>query len=163
FSEQRRFREQPMLIGREGVALFEHEYDVASNETLQAVSATTTQLLARFFTWISGPSDLKRKIPRADGIWIEPPAFGVDAPGFNNADGSQQHRACAAMAKEYLKRRNGPGGSRLRRFHKHVSAVPLQEALLRKSSLNTVMDYQKLLAASLFPILGLKECSYTFR
>lgn len=29
--------------------------------------------------------------------------------------------------------------------------------------MNTVMDYQKLLAASLFPILGLKDCSYTFR
>lgn len=88
FSEQRRFREQPMLIGREGVALFEHEYDVASSDTLQTVSAATIQLLARFFTWISGSSDLKQKIPRADSIWIEPPAFGVDAPGITT-DGVQ--------------------------------------------------------------------------
>jgi hypothetical protein len=83
FSEQRRFREQPMLIGREGVALFEHEYDLASSETLEAASGATTELLARFFTWISGPSELRQKIPRADSIWIEPPAFGVDAPGIN--------------------------------------------------------------------------------
>lgn len=83
FSEQRRFRDQPMLIRREGVALFEHEYDVPSNETLETATAVTTGLLARFFTWISGPSDLKQKILRADSIWIEPPAFGVDAPGIN--------------------------------------------------------------------------------
>jgi len=82
FSEERRFREQPMLIGREGVALFEHEYDIASTETLETAKAATTELLARFFTWMSGPSELKRKIPHADGIWIEPPAFGVDAPGI---------------------------------------------------------------------------------
>jgi PD-(D/E)XK nuclease superfamily len=71
FSEQRRFRQQPMLIGRQGVALFEHEYDVASNETLETASAATTKLLARFFTWMSGRTELK------------PPAFGVDAPGIN--------------------------------------------------------------------------------
>lgn len=88
FSEQHRYRDQPMLIGREGVALFEHEYDLISGETLEGAYESVAKLFQRFIDWISAPSDLSLKISRADGIWIEPPTFGVDAPGVT-LDGVQ--------------------------------------------------------------------------
>jgi hypothetical protein len=88
FSEQRRYRDQPMLIGREGVALFEHEYSVNSHDTLDTAYEFVRQLVERFIVWVSSYSELSRKISRADGLWIEPPAFGVDAPGVT-LDGVQ--------------------------------------------------------------------------
>lgn len=87
FSEKRRFREEPVAIGKFGVALFEHEYDEIPPETqMETLIEKAVRMLACFFTWAESESGLVERIKTADRIWIEPPAWGVDAPGFMVGD-----------------------------------------------------------------------------
>ena len=83
FSEQKRFRTQPMLIDKGGVGLVEHEYDTmpegVSANTVYQGAATALQ---KFVNWAEADSGLCEKIRLADNLWIEPPVFGVEAPGF---------------------------------------------------------------------------------
>ena len=83
FSEKRRFREEPASVGKYGVALFEHEYDELPPETqLEALIEKAVRMLGCYFLWATGESGLLEKVKTADRIWIEPPAWGTDAPGF---------------------------------------------------------------------------------
>jgi len=83
FSEKRRFREEPASVGKFGVALFEHEYDELAPETqLEPLVEKATRMLGCYHRWAVGDSGLLEKVKVADRIWIEPPAWGADAPGF---------------------------------------------------------------------------------
>jgi hypothetical protein len=83
FSEKRRFREEPASVGKFGVALFEHEYDELPPETqLEALIERAVRMLGCYFLWATGKSGLLENVRMADRIWIEPPAWGTDAPGF---------------------------------------------------------------------------------
>src|SRR6266536_2745881 len=83
FSTQRRFRTQPGLVDQAGVALFEHEYDeMPPGIEPERVFEEASKMLSRFLLWAEGPGKLPEKITGADRIWIEPPMFGPDAPGF---------------------------------------------------------------------------------
>jgi len=42
--------------------------------------------LQKFFAWASGEVDLPRRVAEAAKVWIEPQAFGPDAPGFQEDD-----------------------------------------------------------------------------
>ena len=82
FSEKRRFREEPAAVGKTGVALFEHEYDEMPPETkLEVLIEKAIKMLQTFYTW-AGASGLAEQVRTADRIWIEPPAWGAEAPGF---------------------------------------------------------------------------------
>lgn len=83
FSEKRRFREEPAAVGKTGVALFEHEYDELPPETsVEALIEKAVKLTGTFYAWAEGESGLAEKVRTADRIWIEPPAWGIEAPGF---------------------------------------------------------------------------------
>jgi hypothetical protein len=83
FSEQRRFRQQPMSIDRGGLALLEHEYDqMPATITPESVFGEVNAMVGRFLDWAAGPSGLEAKVADADNTWIEPPGFGPDAPGI---------------------------------------------------------------------------------
>ena len=83
FSEKRRFREEPAAVGKTGVALFEHEYDEMPPETsVEALIEKAAKITGTFYAWAEGESGLAEKVRTADRIWIEPPAWGVEAPGF---------------------------------------------------------------------------------
>ncbi len=89
FSNQKRFRDQPALIDKGGLALLEHEYD--ESETEVAAAALFEEVKAgfeRFLNWAAGAARLVEKVKTADNVWIEPPVFGEDAPSFM-ADGVQ--------------------------------------------------------------------------
>jgi hypothetical protein len=83
FSEKRRFREEPASVGKSGVALFEHEYDEVPPETrIDGLIERATKMLQTFYAWAEGASKLAEHVRTADRIWIEPPAWGAEAPGF---------------------------------------------------------------------------------
>lgn len=83
FSEKRRFREEPASVGKVGTALFEHEYDEVPPEMqVEVLIERASRMLGCFFTWADGEGDLIGRLKTADRIWIEPPAWGADAPGF---------------------------------------------------------------------------------
>jgi hypothetical protein len=83
FSEKRRFREEPTAVGKTGVALFEHEYDEVPPETsVEALIEKAAKMIRAFYSWAEGESGLAEKVRTADRIWIEPPAWGIEAPGF---------------------------------------------------------------------------------
>ncbi|MCI0540192.1 MAG: PD-(D/E)XK nuclease family protein [Verrucomicrobiales bacterium] len=83
FSEQKRFRTQPTLIDKGGLGLVEHEYDsVPAGTSANAVYQDAASAFRKFVTWAEGQSGLCTKIRFADNVWIEPPVFGIDAPGF---------------------------------------------------------------------------------
>jgi len=82
FSEKRRFREEPAGVGKTGVALFEHEYDEMPPETrVEVLIEKAIKMLQTFYAW-AGASGLAEQVRTADRIWIEPPAWGAEAPGF---------------------------------------------------------------------------------
>ncbi len=86
FSEQKRFRTQPMLIDKGGLGLVEHEYDsVPAGVTAKSIYEDAASGFRKFVAW-SG--DICAKIRLADNVWIEPPVFGPEAPGFT-LDGVQ--------------------------------------------------------------------------
>lgn len=87
FSEKRRFREEPAAVGKSGVALFEHEYDEVPPDTkVELLVEKATRMLQTFYTWAEGPTHLAEKVQTADSFWIEPPAWGAEAPGFMVGD-----------------------------------------------------------------------------
>lgn len=87
FSEKRRFREEPSAIGKSGVALFEHEYDEVPPETvIENLMEKAAGMMRTFYAWAEGESGLIQKVQSADRIWIEPAAWGVEAPGFMVGD-----------------------------------------------------------------------------
>lgn len=89
FSEQKRFRTEPMQIDKGGLGLVEHEYDsVPTGVTTNIVYEDAATAFRKFVTWAEGQSGLFAKIQSADNLWIEPPVFGPEAPGFT-LDGVQ--------------------------------------------------------------------------
>ena len=82
FSESRQFRFQPAAVDRAGVALIEHEYDEVSADlspesTFEAAGAQ----LRAFFVWAQD-CQLPLLVRNSNRLWIEPPMWGADAPGF---------------------------------------------------------------------------------
>jgi len=83
FSAARKFRTDPWLIDKAGVALLEHEYgEMPAEISAATVFAAASQSFARFLDWAEGAGALPEKIRMADRIWIEPQSFGAEAPGF---------------------------------------------------------------------------------
>ena len=83
FSEKRRFREEPASVGRFGTALFEHEYDEVPPETcVEELGGEATAMLRNFFLWVENTPDFMTAFMAARRRWIEPPAWGIAAPGF---------------------------------------------------------------------------------
>lgn len=80
FSEQKRFRAQPLLIDKGGLGLVEHEYDCApTGVTAGSLYEDAARGFEKFVAWGDG---VCAKVRMADNIWIEPPVFGPEAPGF---------------------------------------------------------------------------------
>lgn len=87
FSATRAYRKQPLQIGRVGAALLEHEYDeMPADVTIDALRLKTETMLRQFWGWAETNEDLPGKVRGADRVWIEPPAFGPEAPGFTRDD-----------------------------------------------------------------------------
>ncbi len=83
FSEQKRFRKQPMLIDKGGLALLEHEYDcLPAGTTEVSILENVVGAWKKFLDWANGPVGLIEKVRSADNVWIEPPMFGDNVPGF---------------------------------------------------------------------------------
>jgi len=83
FSASGKYRSDPRSIDKTGVALLEHEYgEMPSGITASTVFAEASRLFARFVQWAENAGSLPEKIRTADRIWIEPQAFGPEAPGF---------------------------------------------------------------------------------
>ncbi len=80
FSERRCFRTQPLLIDKGGLGLVEHEYDsVPAGVTADSVYDDVASGFHKFVAWADG---ICARIRVADNVWIEPPVFGPEAPGF---------------------------------------------------------------------------------
>jgi hypothetical protein len=87
FSECGTYRSDPYGIGKTGVALFEHEYgEMPSGTTASAAIDRALEMMTCFFVWIQGGDGVFERIKTADAIWIEPPAWGAEAPGFMIGD-----------------------------------------------------------------------------
>ena len=83
FSVSFKYRAQPWQIDKQGVALLEHEYgEMPADVGIESVYLKTAGMVQRFMAWATGEADLPAKISSADRVWIEPPGFGPDAPGF---------------------------------------------------------------------------------
>jgi hypothetical protein len=83
FSKSGSYRTNPYDIEKRGVALFEHEYGETSDfADPQMVFGSVTALLGKFFKWAGGELDLPGRVAQAAKVWIEPQAYGPDAPGF---------------------------------------------------------------------------------
>jgi len=86
FSAQGRFRTQPYQIDKSGVALVEHYYSQMPADTNAAWAYGQAEpWMVRFLTWAEA-SGVLREVEQADRIWIEPPPWGEDAPGFLEQD-----------------------------------------------------------------------------
>lgn len=82
FSSQRAFLTTPYAIDKEGVALLEHYYDEMPPEcTPEAAADQVASLLERFLSW-AGEAAIIERMKAADQVWIEPDAWGPEAPGF---------------------------------------------------------------------------------
>ncbi|ODU24921.1 MAG: hypothetical protein ABS95_01310 [Verrucomicrobia bacterium SCN 57-15] len=80
FSEQKRFRTQPTLIDKGGLGLVEHEYDcVPAGVNAKSIHEDAASGFRKFAAWADG---ICAKVRVADNVWIEPPVFGPEAPGF---------------------------------------------------------------------------------
>lgn len=89
FSEQKRFRTQPTLIEKGGLGLVEHEYDCVPEDVTAGVAYQgAATAFKKFVGWAEHEAGVCNKIRLADNLWIEPPVFGVEAPGFT-LDGVQ--------------------------------------------------------------------------
>jgi len=83
FSESRKFREEPASVGRFGAALFEHEYDEVPLETNpKEIVEEAVGKLSTFFKWAEEHSEFIATFKSAKRRWIEPPPWGVGAPGY---------------------------------------------------------------------------------
>ncbi len=88
FSAQGRYRVQPFSIDKAGVALLEHYYgQMPADTTAASAFAQVETWMKRFLTWADA-GELAKELAAADRVWIEPPAWGNDAPGFEE-DGVQ--------------------------------------------------------------------------
>jgi hypothetical protein len=89
FSSSKSFRSNPRAIDqKDGLALFEHEYDVGLGEqdfmkAIQDIEYWT----CRFAAW-ARDNDLANSVRRAARVWVEPRPYGPKAPGFE-MDGVQ--------------------------------------------------------------------------
>jgi hypothetical protein len=89
FSEQKRFLTQPALIDKGGLGLVEHAYDsVPNGVNSDVVYEKVARGFQTFAAWAEGAAAICEKVRTADNVWIEPPVFGADAPGFH-LDGVQ--------------------------------------------------------------------------
>lgn len=88
FSALGRYKTQPYLIDKAGVALLEHHYQqIPAGMDAATAHARAETWMTQFLTWAEG-AGIRDEVMRADRLWIEPPAWGVDAPGFEE-DGVQ--------------------------------------------------------------------------
>ncbi|GAB1488625.1 hypothetical protein MASR2M8_10710 [Opitutaceae bacterium] len=82
FSSDRTFIKKPYAIGKEGAALLEHFYEeMPAERTAEAAGDQVATLLERFLSW-AADADLIARMKHADRVWIEPDAWGPEAPGF---------------------------------------------------------------------------------
>jgi hypothetical protein len=82
FSSQRTFVKSPYGIDKEGVALLEHYYDeMPPANTEKGAADQVTALLEKFMAWVD-EAGLIAQMREADRVWIEPDAWGPEAPGF---------------------------------------------------------------------------------
>lgn len=83
FSERRLYRSDPYAVGKTGAALYEHEYKELNGAVALEVAVNRAgEMLRNFLAWAKEDRDFIQKVKTADNIWIEPPAWGADAPGF---------------------------------------------------------------------------------
>lgn len=76
------------LADGHGVALFEHEYELAIPDDAKEQSLDrVSEWIERFAAW-TRECDLTATLRRAKQVWIEPKTFGPQAPGFR-MDGAQ--------------------------------------------------------------------------
>jgi hypothetical protein len=88
FSVQRRFRQQPFLIDKSGVALLEHYYEqMPADMNAERAYLQVEGALNHFMDWAEG-GNIAAEVQGADRLWIEPPAWGAEAPGFQS-DGTK--------------------------------------------------------------------------
>jgi hypothetical protein len=88
FSAQGRYRTQPFLIDKAGVALLEHYYgQMPADMNAERAYFQVEGPLNHFIDWAEG-RNLAAEVQGADRLWIEPPAWGIEAPGFQS-DGIQ--------------------------------------------------------------------------
>ena len=82
FSSQRTYLKNPYAIGKEGAALLEHFYEeMPAERSAEAAGDHVATLLERFMSW-ADEVDLISRMKDADRVWIEPDAWGPEAPGF---------------------------------------------------------------------------------
>lgn len=82
FSSQRTFLTKPYAIDKEGAALLEHFYgEMPADKSAESAGDQVATLLERFLSWVS-EVDLIARMKDADRVWIEPDAWGPEAPGF---------------------------------------------------------------------------------
>jgi len=83
FSETRSFRDNPLLIDKDGgLALFEHEYDAElEGKNSKVILKFLEALVNRFAVWVE-QTELKKVVQDAKQIWIEPAIYGANTPGF---------------------------------------------------------------------------------
>lgn len=82
FSSQRAFIKTPYAIDKEGAALLEHFYEeMPPDNTAESAADQVATLLKRFLTWAAN-TDIIARMKDADRVWIEPDAWGPEAPGF---------------------------------------------------------------------------------
>jgi hypothetical protein len=83
FSKTHSYRSRPYDIEKIGLALFEHEYGESSAMAdPDVIFEGVKSHLQKFFAWASGEANLPWRVAEAAKVWIEPPAFGSDAPGY---------------------------------------------------------------------------------
>lgn len=83
YSAARKYRREPWLIDKAGVALLEHEYEeMPADMNAAVVYEACARMLDRFMVWAEAVAGLPAILQAADRVWIEPQSFGADAPGF---------------------------------------------------------------------------------
>jgi hypothetical protein len=84
FSAQGRYKTQPFLIDKVGVALLEHYYQqVPPGMDASRAYSQVEGWMVRFLDW-AATARITEEVIRADRLWIEPPPWGNDAPGFED-------------------------------------------------------------------------------
>lgn len=82
YSAEKRFRLDPKSIGGDGaVALFEHEYNENPGQDIEQIIEEVANWIVPFVAWIEH-RNLQDMIREAGKVWIEPRAYGPQAPGF---------------------------------------------------------------------------------
>jgi len=82
FSNSLSFRDNPSAIDKPGgLALFEHEYSEDMDSDLGSVILEVSESILNLIEWFD-VSNLVDKLVEATTVWIEPPTYGPNAPGF---------------------------------------------------------------------------------